>query len=27
MRETGLDLPETCPYNIETVLNRPINFE
>jgi len=27
MRETGLDLPETCPYNIEAVLNRPINFE
>jgi hypothetical protein len=27
MRETGLDLPETCPYNIEAVLNRPIDFE
>jgi hypothetical protein len=27
MRETGLDLPKTCPYGIETVLNRPIDIE
>jgi len=27
MRETGLDFPETCPYSIETVLNRPIDFK
>ena len=26
MRETGLDFPETCPYSIETVLSRPIDF-
>ena len=25
MRETGLDFPETCPYSIETILNRPID--
>ena len=23
MRETGLDFPTTCPYDIETVLNSP----
>ena len=27
MRETGLDFPKTCPYDIETVLNSPIDFE
>jgi hypothetical protein len=27
MRETGLALPETCPYSIETVLNCPIDIE
>lgn len=27
MRETGLNLPETCPYSIETVLNRHIDLE
>ena len=27
MRETSLDFPKTCPYNIETVLNRPIDLE
>ena len=27
MRETGLDFPKTCPYDIETVLNRLIDFE
>jgi hypothetical protein len=26
MQETGLDFPETCPYSIETVLSRPIDF-
>ena len=25
MRETGLELPEMCPYDIETVINRPID--
>jgi hypothetical protein len=27
MRETGLDFPKTCPYGIETVLNRPFDIE
>jgi hypothetical protein len=27
MRETGLDFPKTCPYDIETVLNRPVDLE
>ena len=27
IRETGLDFPKTCPYDIETVLNRPVDFE
>ena len=27
MRETGLDLPKTCPYAIETVINRPLEIE
>ena len=27
MRETGLELPEMCPYDIETVMNSPIDFE
>ena len=27
MRETSLDFPKTCPYDIETVLNRPIDLE
>ena len=27
IRETGLDFPKTCPYDIETVLNRPLDFE
>ena len=27
IRETGLDFPKTCPYDIETVLNRPIDIE
>jgi hypothetical protein len=27
MRETGLDFPKTCPYDIETVLNRPIDID
>ena len=26
MRETGLELPEMCPYDIETVMNSPIDF-
>ncbi len=26
-RETGLDFPEKCPFDIETVLNRHIDFE
>ncbi|NUN63506.1 DUF29 domain-containing protein [Pseudanabaena biceps] len=27
MREIGLNLPKTCPYNIETALNRLIEIE
>ena len=27
MRETGLELPEMCPYDIETVMNSPIDFK
>ena len=27
MRETGLDFPETCPHSIETILNRPIDYQ
>ena len=27
MREISIALPETCPYSIETVLNRPIDIE
>ena len=26
-QETGLDFPKTCPYDIETVLHRPIDIE
>ena len=26
MRENGLELPEMCPYDIETVMNSPIDF-
>ena len=26
MRETGLELPVMCPYDIETVMNSPIDF-
>jgi hypothetical protein len=26
-KETGLEFPNTCPYNVETVLNRPIDIE
>jgi hypothetical protein len=27
MRETGLDLPKACPYDVEAVLNRPVDIE
>ncbi len=27
MRETGLELPKNCPYPIEAILDRPIQFE
>ena len=27
MRETGLELPVMCPYDIETVMNSPIDFK
>lgn len=27
LQESGLDFPKTCPYDIETVLYRPIDIE
>jgi hypothetical protein len=26
MKETGLDLPQECPYEINDILHRPVNF-